>query len=142
MYIHMYVCMVCFIHLCILQPPLIDICAMSMIKNYVVQVNSSESEIISTETFNETFLYKHLDCYPITTFIVNVTVINSEGLHSNTTMKTVVIQSKFINTSCQDQITLRNGQFTWLVIYYTYDYVCLCIFYIHMKNNKLMYFTI
>jgi len=55
---------------------------------------SSEGEIISTETLNETFLYKHLDCFPINTFTVNIIVINSERLHSNTTMKTVVIQSR------------------------------------------------
>jgi len=69
---------------------------MSTVKNYVVQVNSNEGEIISTETFNEIFLYKHLNCYPITTFIVNVTVINSEGLHNNTTMKTASPVTYFV----------------------------------------------
>ena len=69
---------------------------MSTIKTYNVQINSSEGEMISAETNNTTFFHEHLDCHTITALTVSIRVVNSEGLHSDPIMKTVVIQSMFI----------------------------------------------
>ena len=67
---------------------------MSTLKTYNVQINSSDGEMISANTNNTTFFHEHLECHSITALTVSITVVNSEGLHSDPVMKTIVIQGK------------------------------------------------
>ena len=97
--------MFCIMHLCILQPPSNDVCTMLTLKGYDIQINSSKGAIVSTETNNTKliFLYENSDCHPITELTATLTVVNSIGLYSDPTVKTIVMQSmykihiKFIN---------------------------------------------
>ena len=71
---------------------------MSALKSYNVQINSSKGAIVSTETNNTAlkFLYECSDCNLITELTVNITVVNIVGLHSDPTVKSIVIQSMWI----------------------------------------------
>ena len=65
---------------------------MSTIKLYRVQINSSEGRMITADTDNATFFHEHLECHSIAELTVSIAVVNSEGLHSDPVVKTIVMQ--------------------------------------------------
>ena len=67
--------------------PEIDICSMLPLKYYYVEIISSEDEMVLEENVNETTVeFQYLDDSPSITFIINITVVDTEGQRSDATV--------------------------------------------------------
>ena len=82
-----------------LQPPESDKCSMLATKHYDVRI-SNEDEVISHKIYNTTnFLFEHSDYHLSFTFNISITVIDIEGLRSNSTVITKTIDMQNITSS-------------------------------------------